>query len=92
MPSDGADEIVKTMAAIANKVSGRSLVSSSNITYIDSKTVSILSEVPLMNISVLSQKSSAKVETIPSSSGSKGNSMWETTAIFFPATEQAKEK
>nr|WP_288730929.1 hypothetical protein [uncultured Anaerobutyricum sp.] len=55
------DKILDVMKALANQISGRIEVDSSNITQVDKKTVKVHSELPLYSLSVLSQESDAKV-------------------------------
>lgn len=57
----GADKIVETMSQMADRVSGRTRVERSAITVVDDKTVKVSSTIPLLNIAVFSQKSTAKV-------------------------------
>lgn len=59
--SSGAEDIVNTMSAIADKVSGRSRLDPQDIKKVDSKTIEIKSAVPLLNIAVLAQKTTAKI-------------------------------
>ncbi len=65
----GEKGIVNVMSSIADKVSGRSRLDSSDIKQIDSKTVQITSDIPLLNIAVLSQNTTAKVEGASYSEG-----------------------
>ena len=55
------EQILDVMKALANQISGRIEVDSSNITQVDKKTVKVHSELPLYSLSVLSQESDAKV-------------------------------
>lgn len=57
--ADSDSEIISTLQEIANLVSGR--LNADNVSQIDSKTISVSSKLPLYSISVLSQKSNAKV-------------------------------
>lgn len=60
--SNSGEEIMTAMREIANRVSGRSELSVDDITLLDDKkTVRVTSDVPLLNIAVLSQKTEAKV-------------------------------
>ena len=58
----GADKIVETMSQMADRVSGRTRVEQSAITVVDDKTIKVSSTIPLLNIAVFSQKSTAKVK------------------------------
>lgn len=64
--STGSADIIKTMSQIADKVSGRSRLSASDIVKKDAKTIEISSAVPLLNIAVLAQKTSAKITSVSS--------------------------
>lgn len=68
--SAGAGDIVGVMSDIADKVSGRSRLSGTDIRLLDSRTVQVTSDIPLLNIAVLSQRSSAKVTRAYYSNGS----------------------
>lgn len=57
------EKILDVMKALANQISGRIEVESSDVTQIDEKTVKVHSELPLYSLSVLSQESDAKVVT-----------------------------
>ncbi|MBR6044445.1 MAG: hypothetical protein IKP47_02300 [Ruminococcus sp.] len=69
--SSGAEDIVKVMSEIADKVSGRSRLSASDIVLKDSRTVEITSGIPLLNIAVLSQKTGAAVKEVRQQDGQK---------------------
>ncbi|MBR5272860.1 MAG: hypothetical protein IKU25_05635 [Clostridia bacterium] len=56
-----ANSIVNVMSEMAARVSGRTQLSKSEIKLVGSRKVEVTSEVPLFNIAVLSQKSSAKL-------------------------------
>lgn len=58
----GASDIVDTMSQMADRVSGRTRVDNASITKVDDKTVKVSSTIPLLNIAVFSQKSTAKVK------------------------------
>ena len=60
--ASGADAIVDTMSQMADRVSGRTRVDRSAITVVDDHTVKVSSTIPLLNIAVFSQKSTAKVK------------------------------
>lgn len=64
--STGSADIIKTMSQIADKISGRSRLSASDIVKKDAKTIEISSAVPLLNIAVLAQKTSAKITSVSS--------------------------
>lgn len=57
--ADSDEEIISTLQDIANLVSGR--LNADQVTQIDSKTISVSSKLPLYSVSILSQKSNAKV-------------------------------
>lgn len=59
--ADSDTEIISTLRDVANLVSGR--LTADQVSQIDSKTISITSKLPLYSISVLSQKSNAKVDS-----------------------------
>lgn len=67
--SAGASDIVNVMSQIADKVSGRSRLNASDLVKKNSNTIEITSAVPLLNIAVLSQKTSAKISNVSYSSG-----------------------
>lgn len=80
--SSGSTDIIKTMSEIADKVSGRSRLSKNDIVKKDSKTVEIKSTVPLLNIAVLSQKTTAKIVSV---SGQSDNlSIVKSASIKYP--------
>lgn len=62
--SSGASDIIKTMSQIADKVSGRSRLSASEIVKKNAKTVEISSAVPLLNIAVLAQNTTARISSV----------------------------
>ena len=69
--SAGANDIVKVMSEIADKVSGRSRLSPSDIVMKDPKTIEISSKIPLLNIAVLLQKTDAEIKSVKHSGGQK---------------------
>ncbi len=56
-----AKEIIDVMKDIADKISGRTRLNPSDITQVDTKTVKIQSEIPLLNIATLAQKTNSKI-------------------------------
>jgi hypothetical protein len=61
--ASNSDEIMDVMSQIADKVSGRIRVPADKMTFVDDKTVKFTSDLPMLNIAVLAQKTSAKVES-----------------------------
>ena len=57
----GGDEIVSVMSGIADMVSGRLRVPGTHIRFADDSAVEVTSDLPMFNIAVLSQKTSARV-------------------------------
>ena len=86
-PGDGAivseEKIVGVMSKIADKVSGRTRLTVNNITYLDEKTVKINSVIPLVNIAVLLQNSSATLINVKIANGSS-LSMEQSSSIRYP--------
>ena len=58
------NEIVNVMSEIADKVSGRIRIPVDKMTFIDDSTVQITSELPMLNIAVLAQKTQAQVSEL----------------------------
>jgi len=89
-PEDGAivseEKIVSVMSKISDKVSGRTRLTSKNMTFIDNKTVKIESKIPLVDIAVLSQKSSAKLLNAKIENGT-GLNMEQTASVKYPEME-----
>lgn len=56
-----AGDIVDTMAEMADRISGRTRLTKSDIKQVDGKTVEISSAIPLLNIAVLVQGTKAKI-------------------------------
>ena len=56
-----AEEITREMAALADRISGRTRLQSNHITQLDSRTIQVSSSIPLLNIAVLVQASNAKI-------------------------------
>lgn len=56
-----AGDITDTMSEMADRISGRTRLAKSDITQVDSKTIQVSSSIPLLNIAVLVQESSAKI-------------------------------
>lgn len=65
--ASNSDKIVSEMSRIADKVSGRSRISEDKMTFLDSKTLQITTDLPMLNIVALVQKSSAQVSMVKSS-------------------------
>lgn len=53
--------ITDAMAKMADRVSGRTRLSGSDITMVDSKTIEVSSAIPLLNIAVFAQETDAKI-------------------------------
>lgn len=62
--SEKATDITDTIAEIADEISGRYTVNESDITLVDDKTVKVTSKLPLLNIGVLTQYSTASVTKV----------------------------
>ena len=56
-----AGDIVATMASMADRISGRTRLTKSDIKKVDDKTIEISSAIPLLNIAVLAQGTNAKI-------------------------------
>ena len=54
-------QMIDTMSAIADRVSGRTRLETSDIKVLDDKTIEVTSTVPLLNIAVLAQETDAKI-------------------------------
>lgn len=80
--SAGAKDIVSVMSRIADRVSGRSRLSGKDIVKISSDTIEISSAVPLLNIAVLSQNSSATI--ISAESAENKLSIQKSAKISYP--------
>jgi hypothetical protein len=82
----GADEIVDVMSRIADKISGRIRIPADKMTIADDKTIQITSDLPMLNIAVLSQKTSARVSEV------KGTDVTLTlehsAKLFYPEAQQ----
>lgn len=75
-PANGLDavsttDVVGTLTQIADKISGRTRYSSSEVTFTDSQTAQVSSDLPLYNLSVFSQRSTATV-TAAEAAGTNG--------------------
>ena len=66
---DDGKAIVSVLSELSNAVSGRYRISKDYITLIDDKTVEVATEIPLMNIAILMQNSSAILNSIVSDGG-----------------------
>jgi len=64
-----ADEIIDVISDIACNISGRYPVEASAIKVIDDTTVEVTSDLPLINIGILSQRSSAQVVSVVDKEG-----------------------
>jgi len=62
--STGSADIIRTMSEIADKVSGRSRLSGSDIVKIGANTIEFSSSVPLLNIAVLAQQTTAWIVSV----------------------------
>ncbi len=62
--SNNADEIVDVIFGVSGNISGKYKVDENDIKVIDSKTIEVNSDLPLMSISVLTQRTPAKVVSI----------------------------
>ena len=82
------DDVTDDIFSIAAEISGRYQVSSSDIAQTDDRTLTVSSALPLFNIGVLTQNSSAKVERIRSSEGADV-SIKSNVAIKAPGAENA---
>lgn len=58
-----SSEIFEVMSRIADKVSGRTRIDVDKLTFLDENTVQFTSELPMLNIAVLAQKTAATVES-----------------------------
>lgn len=54
-------EIIQTMSDIADKISGRTRLDTTEITALDDRTIQFSSSISLLNIAVLAQKTGAKI-------------------------------
>ena len=59
-----ADEIIDAISEIASDITGRYAVDKKDIRFIDDKTVEVRTDLPLINMGILAQRSSAKVESV----------------------------
>lgn len=66
---DDGKAIVSVLSELSNAVSGRYSISKDYITFIDDKTVQVVTEISLMNIAILMQNSSAALDSIVSDGG-----------------------
>ena len=66
---DDGKAIVSVLSELSNAVSGRYRISKDYITLVDSKTVEVTTEIPLMNIAILMQNSSAALDSITGDGG-----------------------
>lgn len=85
---DSAEEIVETMAKIANEVSGRTQLDSEAVEKTDrDNVVKISSSVPLLNISVLAQ-GGAGIRSAKCEDGQLGLSLTRSVSIKAPAPDE----
>ena len=59
--STGSADIVKTLSEIADKISGRTRVAKESVVQKDSNTIELTTTMPLLNIAVLAQKTTAEI-------------------------------
>lgn len=86
--SAGADDIVSVMSRIADRVSGRSRLSGSDIAKVSSDTIEISTAVPLLNIAILSQNSAAKI--VSAGTADKTLNVQKSAAISYPEVDGFK--
>ncbi len=67
--ASNATQIINAMSAMADRISGRTRLQSSDVKQIDSNTLQISSSIPLLNIAVLAQGSNAKITSSAYSNG-----------------------
>jgi len=66
---DDGKAIVSVLSELSNDISGRYRISQDFITLVDDKTVVLTTEIPLVNIAILMQNSSATLDSIVSDQG-----------------------
>lgn len=66
-----AGEIVQVISEIACDISGRYAIDPGDIKVVDDTTVQITSDLPLLNIGILTQRSPAKVQSIKGAEGAQ---------------------
>lgn len=66
---DDGKAIVSVLSELSNDISGRYRISKDFITLVDDKTVELTTEIPLVNIAILMQNSSAMLDSIVSDQG-----------------------
>lgn len=59
-----SEEIVSAMSSLADKISGRTRLSTLDLKQIDDNTIQATSTIPLLNIAVFSQNSDSKIITV----------------------------
>ncbi len=59
--ADNAAHIIDEMSRMADRISGRTRLKTSDIKQLDDKTIQVYSSIPLLNIAVLAQESKAKI-------------------------------
>lgn len=67
--ADTAADVINAISAIACNISGRYALDSSDIKVVDDKTVQITTDLPLLSIGILTQRSQATVEKISGQNG-----------------------
>jgi len=77
-----ASRIVDTMSKMANRISGRRRLEESDIQKVDAKTIRVSSSVPLTNIAVLTQNSSAQISRATDPQG-KNISVMRKAPLYF---------
>ena len=66
-----ATDVQRTMTSIADKISGRTRLSSSDMQLVGGKTVRVSSAIPLLNIVAFAQGTDAKISEVKNSNGSR---------------------
>ncbi len=62
--ADNASEITGTMSEMADRISGRTRLSESDMEQVDEKTIRVSSSIPLLNIAVFAQESDAQITKV----------------------------
>lgn len=65
-----AGGIVQAMNNMADRISGRTRLSSGDITLVDSQTIQVSSAIPLLNIAIFAQQTEARITQVTNSDGS----------------------
>ncbi len=69
LPAKDGVEIVSSIFSISSQVSGRFRVEDSDITFVDGKTVTVNSDIPLLTIGILTQNTKAEVVDVKTIEG-----------------------